>query len=337
MHALLFVALLAPAAEPDNPVLDAAMKRQEAIKSIEFVLKVSEVIEKGGESTSPPTPGEKLPKLPAQQTTRNWSERLVLDGKRSRWEKGSTVMVCDGTTAKETGQVLPSQPMPGIRIRPSDGSECSRIYHSPVEFTARGTTPTGWAAQIELGSLTRTGEIEFSVAEKRDYPATKVWASQDEDYAVRRVWVEPKAKREAPTIDIRNAKHSETVLWLPESWESVLYFDDGTPRKRWRVTVEKVTVNATWPDSEFDIPYTPGMLVHDYRDESLMLVRDDGTIRPFTRGVDDVPPPPPPTPPGWVAEHGPWVLAVGCVLLVVGWLLARRVLRRSSRDPEGIA
>lgn len=62
---------------PDNPVLAAARKRQEAIKSIEFLCTVTEVKEPFSDYDR---------KTPEVRTVSRWTERIVFDGNRSKTE-----------------------------------------------------------------------------------------------------------------------------------------------------------------------------------------------------------------------------------------------------------
>ena len=95
--ALLAVAFLA-LSPTDNPVLTAAKKRQDAIRSIEVLCTITEVRKPFSDTGG---------KTPTEQTTRTWRERIVFDGIRSRLETRISdygdwlsVIVCDGALIK---------------------------------------------------------------------------------------------------------------------------------------------------------------------------------------------------------------------------------------------
>lgn len=344
--ALLLIAALA-VAPPDNPVLAAARKRQEAIRSVEFVLKVTEVTEPGGAST---TPSVRL--KPLERTTVTWTAHVLFDGDRSRVEDDRVpdsaggawrqIHACDGNLVRwlqwPPGRESLQYHSGGIYAA-ADRHEWPAPELTPPFLTCRSISVPGWDRWVDFGESVSSGDVvevdgvscqQWFTGDPPNRQQTRCWVDPAAGNVVRRFRLERTIRSDFVDLVIHYAKHKATGVWLPSEWECKKIGGNETLRKTYRVTVDKLTVNATWPDDEFDLAFPPDLRVHDHRDNTDYFVQPDGSLGKYRRDEDPANTLPTPPPVSWFAQYGPWVLAAVLILLVVGWLVARRVWRKAA-------
>lgn len=338
------------AAEPDTP----ARKRQEAIKSIEFVCRFSDVTEAGGQGETRQPPNAKSRYLPFERESWEGTVRVLIDGERSRVEITKTregggtfrrIFACDGSTRKRldgsTDKMFEKGAFAVIEAAAAL-QEWPEAVYQPVFLATRPLGIAGWRPWLPLTQGQPTGNTaiidqvstdEWSWTES---PATfyRICLDPHAGHAVRRVRLE--SKRSPFQTDILWKQHNG--LWLPDSWETVWTFDDGTPRHTIKATVERIRLNEPIPDSEFDLTFPPGVKVLDERTNSSYLVREDGSLGEYTREPNGQPIPPPPLTqpktPNWFAAYGPMLFGMVLVIVVVGLLVLRRASRVGRAGPQ---
>lgn len=361
MRPLLAFALLttvAFGAEPDNPVVAAAKKRQEAIRSVEFVGRVKEVVEPGGNSLSLPRPGTRGRPSPSERVTLEYTFRFILDGDRYCMEVGKNpitphiegrhLRVCDGKVCKvlrgpATAMTWQNSTAVIGQATRKDLRTDAETTFAPIFFTCcglgdptrnPGIDPTPLAPTGATLKIDGTETVEYTRTTSHRLRPLSCWVDPAQDHVIRRM-KRDHANFELPMKqhDVRYAKHEPFGLWLPREWEYSSPFEDGSPRQTTSVTVDKVVVNGTWPDEEFDLKFPPGVRVVDARNDTAYLVLDDGSFRPFQFGVDDAEPAeqsPTTPPPNWFVANAPWLVSVVLVVAVVALLVARRVWRKKT-------
>lgn len=350
MHAHILAVALLVLPQLDNPVLVAAKKRQDAVKSIEVVCVVTEVQEPFSDFDA---------KGPAVRTVNTWRERIVFDGDRSRtevWRFHSgptewwTVETCDGKLVKSVSGPSDRTEPQFIRASIAAAGDTREIlprmggtYHLPLILAVRAVSqPVEWSKR-PAHLLHLSPQKNELTGQQSQWPVflssaprlreVRLWADPKQDHAIRLIrWhSEPRAPFGYQT-EVEYARHDPSELWLPKRWEEARYGEDDNPTRSTTVRVEKVTLNADWPDSEFDIALPPGTRVSDERDGAAYFVEKDGTLRPFQVGVDDVEP----IPPffvviGWLRRNWGWL---GVALILVAVLLWKVVVKRLFRSRE---
>lgn len=339
MHALLLAVLLAPAAEPDSPLVAAAKARRQAIRSIEFVCKVTEDL--------PPKYGE------SKGTTREWRFRHLRDGVRHRqeldlppdghtapWKQivsddGTTVKHVDGpTTGNTAANTTCDIAAPGwspIRLPfevldPITQTDRSVLLSAPNAIDQlSGFQPTGRTRDIDGVTATEWKDVKRGVQQWVDPARGSI--------VLRTAALYSGSDQPERQTDLWYSAHQPTGLWLPKAWDCERWYEDRTSKGRYRVTVEKLTVNADWPDAEFDQPFPVGTQVNDRVNGGVHDVQPDGTLRPHEYVPGELGPAwqnNDPPPPGWLYRNAWWLCLVLTIPLlgVLGFVLIRAFRRR---------
>lgn len=216
--------------------------------------------------------------------------------------------------------------------------------HLPLTLAVRGVTlPVEWSTrpphllyltpqENELTAQRKAWSVYLSVGPKMR--ELRIWVDPKQDHAIQLIrWQSAPHTPIAYQMEVKHARHEPSGQWLPEWWEHVEYGEDDKPSRTRTSIVEKVTVNAVWPDSEFDVHFPPGTRVSDDRTHSLQVAEANGSLRPFRPGVDDAPPP---DPFGWLKNdwfrsNGEWLTCITVFGVVAFAFLVWRLWPRGRK------
>jgi len=299
LTALVLAALLAPAVDPaEQPAVVAARKRQEAIRSVEFVCRVRQVMEPGGDKFAMIRAGRNSGPIPTVRTTTEWTFRIIIDDRRTRVEDGwvpswaSTrrdLIVCDGTVVK--WMVGPTDATSRDEIisvidHPTDSSRMAGELKSPILYTCRATGQPGADISKQFLQIRQTGRVvKFDDTDTIEYLSTgRNWATHylvdpTRDHVVCRVdELNPDMNRPELRLDIRYRRDEASGFWFPTQWACEHFFENGERRWKEEVDVEKVSVNPVIRDTEFDLAFPSGIRVSDHRNRKDYRVKADGSL-----------------------------------------------------------
>jgi hypothetical protein len=284
--------------------------------------------------------------VPAQQTSRESKNRLVISGNRIRYENNHPILtlqtngwsenidlsVSDGSRQKKYhGPVSGANRKNsyGILASPSRGRIAHDTLQLPMMLAARG-----YDGDLSLitysGGLRPTGETlqvrgRRCVAYKQPSQNLTVWVDETEGHSPRRAQLSPKGVTDTQ-IEIESGVEPSSGLVLPKSWAESHYSANGKLRKTVAVTVDAVYVNREYGADTFDLEFPPGIDVDDQRSNTQVRVLPDQSLVPLDSSGKPV---------GWIDRNWVWMtcVAAGCVVTLVGLFSWRRVVRGWRKSP----
>lgn len=290
----------------DSGLVEAAQARQDAIKTAEIEFTVKEVVAAGGISYSSPTP-PKGGEVPAQETTLESTNRLVISGRSIRYENNHPIWdtqagalrpirminVCNGQYDKTLfADGLNASNTPEGLVNRNPQSDAIKSYIlAPMTIALRGLDssitpylvsqlkPTGGTLSI-AGAPCR----EYTRSAGRDQIMT-FWFDPASGYAARRIRKEYQGKP-LEQYDI-TPRRGEDDQWLPASWTRTTYSLEGKVLVATRIEVLRVRLNTSLSDEQFDLSFPPGAKVHDARVLKDYRVKSDGTMREISQATGE--------------------------------------------------
>jgi hypothetical protein len=328
---------------PDSPAAVTAKARQEAIKSIEFQFTVKETVEPGAWNVYGATAPGGGP-CPAERTSRQSKNRLVISGDRIRYENNHPILtlqtngwsenielsVSDGTRQKKYhGPVSGANRKNsyGLLASPSRGMIAQDTLQLPMMLAARG-----YDGELSLVTYSRglrpTGDAlqvrgRKCAAYKQPSQNLTVWVDEGDGHSPRRAQLAAKGVTETQ-IEVESGVEPTSGLVLPKSWTESHYSTAGKLRKTVAVTVDAVYVNREYAADTFDLEFPPGIDVDDQRTNSQVRVQADQSLVPLDKAGRPV---------GWIDRNWVWLTCVtaACVVALVGLFSWRRVVRGSRK------
>ena len=290
---LVAVAMRLAAQTPEDLALTAARKRQEKFRMLEVRFKRTDDVRKGALSAMIGASETKQPALPATDSRIESVNRVVLDGKRFRYESRHPVFnIESGTWAKvhdvnaTNGKIAKTIHDNGPGVRPTGRIEgvprCHRaddVILSPLACFYRWADPMLCAYPIMR--FKPTGEKQ-SVAGKeclvysftRGTFAVKAMIDPALDHLARRVQSWRNGKLDIQT-DISYGPVGGFAVF-PRAWTISFMNPDGRLRESRNLAVLEVRVPEAVPDAEFEIEFPPNTLYHDRRDAVTYEISKDG-------------------------------------------------------------
>jgi hypothetical protein len=346
--ALLRVAADGQPAAKEDPAVRAARARQEAVKTLEVRYKRTEVIVKGGLTLRLPARSRPQTPAPAEETTLESTNRLVLDRDKGRIENNdlalqrlpnNTVKVTkrgfvgsfDGITMK---MLFPNRaggmgPPLGMVTTDSDGHILGWTDTVPIEMAFRGFSSLH--ARPWLDQLQATGEsvlIDESLCQgykpggaHKNVPL--FWLDPVKDYVLRRM----EGAKGRQITDVQYGK-DKTIGWVPALWVRRHYGPEGDLLSTITIEVLEMAFNVPQPPERFDLVFPPGAYVQDNRTAGFKqyLVQADGSLRWLPRPGEEE------EPRGAWFESTKWLLAgVAAILLVLGFAYLRQKKRIKTK------
>jgi hypothetical protein len=287
-----FIAVaLPPQGVADDAAIEAARRRQSAVRTADFQFTRSEQIVRGGISPFPITPDKDM--------TLESTNRLVVDGDKVRGEdrhpqlnpnstlrRRTSISLFDGLTSTfflpegGTGQ--------GPPIAILDKGAISTFVEAdaePLIYTIRGGHPL--LARNWLDALKPTGEsLRVAGAAWEEYVVDHgsdkghYWFDPTQDRVVRRIRLDPRGPVVyAETLDIEYCCH-EVAGYLPTKWVRKRFSKDGAILATTTANVVSASINAPVAAEEFDFPFPAGTTVIDNRKQATYRVQPDGRWLP---------------------------------------------------------
>jgi hypothetical protein len=335
------------AAEPD-PAEVAARDRQEAVKTIALEFKCTEVTARGAishEERAEPLPD--VPNaVPREESTRESTNRLVIDGKKARYEdnhiqvfspdgtivNGNRLILCDGTATttffpKGMGMTDGSPPSGIIDTMPGlESAKTSLLW--PITMTYRAFDPQiisyPWAGILPTGASLVIEGVECREYEIKPSTTTSIrfWLDPTSDFIPRRIsyWKKGLLREQ---LDIAFERH-EPTNWVPVSWVRKRYALDGGALVTTRVEVVSLRLNEPQPADLFEMSFPPGTRVNDNGKKKAYIVQANGDMHEVTPGFTEIPNPVTvATQPGvlWFQRYKWLILGLAGILFLVGILL----------------
>lgn len=259
MRTVLLALLIAGVATADEPpAVAAAGKRQDALPSVEFNVRVKR----------------------AEPTT----VRLVVDGPKARFErhvtnppKRSWVATNDGTRAKVCLQIF--DPVTGGAngdILPASSGICQKTEYLPLTLAARGLERLHCPVTADTLTPAGTAEVRGRVCDAYtgtlDGVAGTFWFDPAAGHTLRRM------KLGVTAIDVESSNANPAGVWLPASY-TLTRTPAGRPPEVEEFTVERVEIGKDYPAAEFDPPWPAGVLVHDAVSNGTFVSDADGELQ----------------------------------------------------------
>jgi hypothetical protein len=292
--------------------------RQERLKSVQLTWTERETVPKGAVSSFLLSalgaddatrrmkdmgiePGEVIPPI---DTTFDVAVSLSLDGEKVRhvrddqqWSAKAKSFVAqpettvfDGATGKTFRPVAAtwmSWPSGIVKARNPIGSS---LYLSPVMMSFRPFHTEMRLFDVE--SLVLTGRRAMvdgnwclEALQRMQTYEQRVWLDPSRDFVMVR-FLSTQKERLTRKIDVRYRQHSPS-LWLPDSWEIVMFHPDGKLERSMRGTLASCEINLPLEAQEFEIEFPAGTRVVDLSDpkhETDYIVREGGAKRMILPG-----------------------------------------------------
>jgi hypothetical protein len=352
---LVLVAFVTPAfgqSPVDSPATLAAKSRQEAIKSIELLVRVKQTVEPKALKQSDRAGTGTYPK---ERKTFESVNRLVFDGNKIRfednhpipnastmdWVTSKCVYVSDGECVKfyqgpaqglarencvAKVSTVQTESVAGFRIYTPIHLAC-RGYHNPscrTALTFGQLKPTGLISKIKGESVE-----EYLKASTEATNSVQAWVDAKSDYLPRRLRYNLKSGGPSGVTDIVTERDTGSGHWLPKTWVHTIYSSSGDKvQQTYTVTIESFRVNGDHARSEFDLTFPEGVEVYDDRTGEYKLSDSAGGGTPLTRAGGE-----PSGDATAILSRYWWVITCCLAVLVIatGWL----VYRRKSRHGRG--
>jgi hypothetical protein len=324
--------------EAAAPVVEAARQREKAVRTVAVEFRLVEEIAAGGVKDT------KTLKVPAKATTLESTNRLVIAGNKTRFERNHPiwnpgtgalkqmrqVSTANGTVNKSLyaiGLTRPEQPE-GIIGRNGEANEIKTGILVPLAVWYRGMQnelspvplaeyrPTGAVANIggkecqEYARSGNRGEITYS------------WFDAGSGYALRRIRTDGNGQP-LTQYDIEFRLH-ELGVWVVASWVRTRFSPDGRVLATEKVEVLSTRLNEEYPESTFDVTFPTGTRVYDARENKFYMVQDEGTLREYSIETGELVPEAVSQPGIPWAERAPFWITIVSALCVVAVALKRR-------------
>lgn len=335
----------------DSPALAAARKRQDAIKSIEFTVRVKQVVEPNVMRQSERDGKGTYPK---ERTTIESVNRLVFDGAMIRfednhamphanlmqWIEMRSLYVTNGEVVKfyQAPAEGPSRENCIAKISTVQNTSVSglRIY-MPLHLACRGASNPSCRNALTFNQFKALGvltKIKGADVEEYQRTATEVtsgnqmWVDGKCDHLPRRIrYITPNGGGSGIT-DITLEREQSAGLWLPKSWVHTDYTTDDKVKMTYVMTVDSVSVNPPHDRKEFDLVFPKGVEVFDDRTGEYTLSNGDngGPILTGSGGGEG-------NPTSQLSRYW-WVPVMGVLImaLVIGWVVYRRRARNEQSE-----
>jgi hypothetical protein len=295
----------------ENPVVAEAKKRQEQVITLDVRFKQKQFVPKGG-LTASLGGARKLYKLdpktelPAQDTTLVSTRRLVLDGKKVRFERSQLewhfpagelrkqdfVGVFNGVDAKGYKNGVDAE-HPSDKwgsIAKSDFFIDLRVLElQPILVAYRGLTssmtPSGCTRLEKSGNVVPYDGLncEEFIIKQSSTAFMRFLLEPERGYMIRRIQSVIKGEMREQ-IDITYKPHPASG-WFPTSWIDNQYVaPDGQLVSSKTVEVESILVNEQIPAAEFELAFPPKTDVYNAKDGKFYVVTKDGALGPSAFG-----------------------------------------------------
>jgi hypothetical protein len=342
-----FVLLLSRAGGPptagEDPAVRAARIRQEAVRTLDVRFKRTEVTRKGALTSPAPARSRPPMPMPPKDMTLEWMNRLVFDRDKFRIETSQPISMpdtgyvgkreilgsFDGTTPKlffPHGTVESAGGPTGFIEKEPRQVIQWMVDHMPITTAFRGVSPSLFGLTVDQleptgARLMIDGSLCREYAPKRPPKIpSRYWLDTDKDYVLRRVLWQGKEFRVATQLDVQY-RRDPTAGWVPASWTTKGFRQDGEVWFTVTVEVLSLSVNAPQAPEQFDLTFPPGTYVADHRadEKKEYFVQPDGSLGELPKEMKPQPvgelpkPGKAKTPEG--APQGPWYKGDG-------WLLA---------------
>jgi hypothetical protein len=332
--------------------LESARARQATVQTAEIGFRRTETWFKGALSGIAPAPLRPKTVMPAEDTTLESVNRLVLDRDRFRYEdnhplwnvsqgnlnRRTAISVFDGESAKmffptgitggraPTGLLEDGTRLPAVRLPEL----------VPLTYTWRGLNrdlAPAWLEQMKpSGTALPIGDSichEFRVTLQDE--STSYWFDSAKDYVLRRLKRETQGHL-AEQLDIAYERGPGNI-WVPKSWSRNQYTSDGRVLVSCMVRVEEVHVNVRVAASEFSVAFPVGTRIVDNRDNKWHQVQPDGSLREISGVTGALI-----TPAGiqqrslsWIGRNRWLVGSVACTACVAAlWMFRRRAIAKRN-------
>jgi hypothetical protein len=350
------VALLSTAASGmgQDPLVAAVQKRQELVRSVDIKFHIKEFEAKGSRSADAAVaPGGKAGLvIPAQDTTMESDNRLVLDGSKGRFENNhpmwhlpsgeltqkQTLSASNGELGKVfyPGGIGIGTEVQGILCRDARVMEIGIVYLTPILMHFRGADPA--TTPYHTSVIKNTGQklpmaggvwVEYQHPLSKD-AVVELWYDPATGYDLRRI---RKLRRGVPYEQYEiQYQRIPGIDSAPMSWVRTEY-DAGKVRKVTTVTVTEIRINPPLEAGEFEITFPPGTKVYDQKTQKEYRVQDTGDMRELDPSGKEIGASvsQPGTP--WWSRNKWLMVGIGAALAV---LCAVVILRRRSK-PHGTA
>ncbi len=269
----------------DSPALAAARKRQDAIKSIEFTVRVKQTVEPNVMGQSEWAGQGTFPKEKSHFESIN---RLVFDGNKIRfednhpmphasrmeWMNAKCLYVGDGELVRfyqgPAEGLSRENCIAKISTVQNESVAGYRIY-MPLHLACRGVTNPSCRQAFTVGQFTRTGLAAMIRGEATDEylrkpsqtsAAVQLWVAPAADQSPRRIRYNRAGGGAVALTDITSERDAGSGLWLPKSWVHTSYSPTGDKVEQTHtVTVESIRLNHSFDRSEFDLTFPAGVEV----------------------------------------------------------------------------
>jgi hypothetical protein len=321
-------------ADPLEAALGAAQRREDRLKTLMVVWKVTEHIPKGGRMEVDPVG------LPLPRDDQTWESRHVLltDGARFRlliqpspWQpdRPDVQFAFDGVRHRARHFMQgPKQPALLVLDKPGP-ADLSLVTVEPITLWCRGVR---WRADARARAEAGESAVKADGTRWREFRHRfdSYWLDVDHDYALRRI--ERRLDGATEVVDVTYADHP-AAGWAPRSWTETRTRPDGKVARTARAEVTDLQVDVRHAPGTFRLDPSPGDTVVDHQIEKMFRVRSDLSLEeidpagePAPRTEDE------PKPlPAWPARYVVRALVIGGLVVV---LLAALVLRRRPRPPH---
>lgn len=288
----------------ESPATAAARKRQEAIKSVEFIFTIKETTQPGAFSVDDPRSANSGKLFPDKVFTCESTNRILIDGDRIRHEDNHPIpsmrtldWIRHGILHTSNGETVKMRAGPtdganrqngfGSISTPSQQAVADFRLYLPIHLTCRGIRnpscqnthlmsnfhPTGQSVKIR-----QWNSDEYVRDSTNGGPTVRCWINPAQDYTVQRIRLEKASGSAVYVNDVVYHQDESSGLWLPHSWVYTEYDSKGKTTRTFEVSVVSTTVNRDWGAAEFDQTFPAGIEVSDQRDGTYHLVRNDGTL-----------------------------------------------------------
>jgi hypothetical protein len=336
---------------PNAPAVAAARARQEKGKTLEMVLKKTEVVARGAVTNRaiPSLRPEQV--IPKKEMTAESRSRLVITGEKYRiennhpspifpiakWNKTTVLAVFNGATAK----MWFPQNLDGKGGRMGIVARDARIAGTgmhglaPLRWTVRGMDPVFCHDTInKLNPSGATLAIEGAPCQECRIPPSQqitssYWLDPKKDYVIRRFRSQSRV-RVLKQIDVRYQPHA-VCGWVPVSWVCKEYSPEGAVLFTSTWEVLDLRINADQPSEQFEFTFPPQTWVYDQSKDKHYRVQADGTMRELASpNEEEVPGDSTVSQPGdsWDLRNQWLLLSLG---LAVWFLALAYVWRRMAR------
>ncbi len=355
--ALVAILLLAPRGVGQDPLVAAATAREKATQSVDVRFHITELVTKGSyteQAAEMARPGTKTGQaIPAQDTTLESDNRLVLDGSKARVElRHPLFQLPAGTISKDRSAITtingelsrslvqsgsdPKTQQPWGVIRPGlQSSDLGHFHLLPLMMHFRGTTRDRAPYLIQsLKNTERTQPIGTRTCKSYTSEISKdkiaeFWFDTETYELVRLRKLRRGVPYEQYDIEYQAIPNAGSA---PKSWVRTEYTDAGKLQKSSSVTVTEIAINSPPNASEFEIVFPPGCKVHDQRVRKEYLVAENGDFRELDLWGNETSTTIAPPGSSWF-QRNRW-LSIGLLvaLLVVCAWLARRWRSRATAE-----